>query len=69
MKRIKILKILNPIIAILILNQAITGIFHKSIFYKTYEWLHGGGGIITLLAIILHVILNWNWVRANFLKK
>ena len=69
MKKIKILKILNPIIAILVLNQAITGIFHKAIYYETYEWLHGGGGIVTLLAIILHVILNWNWVRTTLLRK
>ena len=69
MKRMKVLKVLNPVIAILILNQAITGIFHKAIHYETYEWLHGGGGIVTLIAIILHVILNWNWVRSSFLKK
>ena len=69
MNKNRILKVLNPIIAILILNQAVTGLFQKSISYKTYEVLHGGGGIITVIAIIIHVILNWKWVHASYLKR
>ena len=69
MIKTRILLILNPIIAILILNQAVTGILKKSISYGTYEVLHGVGGIITVIAVIIHVILNWKWVSSNYFKR
>ena len=69
MKRNSILKILNPILAILLLNQILTGILHDAIPKEVYEFFHEGGGISLTLAAVLHVILNWNWVKANFYKK
>ena len=69
MKRNLILKILNPILAILFLNQILTGIFHDAIPKEAYEFLHEGGGISFAVAAVLHVILNWNWVKANFLRR
>lgn len=69
MLRSSALKVLNPILAVFFLNQVITGVFHKAIPYKTYEIFHQGGGILFALAALLHVILNWNWVKANFFKK
>lgn len=64
-----ILKILNPVLAVLFLNQILTGIFHDAISKETYELLHGFGGMLITIAIVLHVILNWNWVKLNFYKK
>ena len=69
MKRISILRILNPILAVLFLNQILTGILHDAISDKTYEFFHGGGGILITITVVLHVILNWNWVKANFYRK
>ena len=69
MKRNTVLKILNPILALLLLNQLLTGLFHKALSHETFEILHGGNGILVALAALLHVILNWNWVRANFFKR
>ena len=68
MKRNSILKILNPILAILFANQVLTGIFHDIIQKDAYEILHGGGGISFAVAALLHLILNWNWVKSNFLR-
>jgi hypothetical protein len=69
MKRHSALKILNPILALLFLNQIIVGLFHITFPYNAFKILHQGGGIILATAVLLHVILNWNWVKVNFIKK
>lgn len=69
MMRNSILKTLNPILAILFLNQILTGVLHDAIPKEAYEVLHEGGGILFALAAVLHLIFNWNWVKANFFKK
>lgn len=68
MKRNSLLKILNPILAILFFNQILTGILNDAISKEVYELLHGGGGILFAIVAVLHVILNWNWIKANFCK-
>ena len=69
MKRNTALNILNPILGLLFLNQVITGLLADSIPPDTFEVLHVGGGIAFAVAAVLHVVLNWSWVKANFLKK
>ena len=68
MKRNTMLKILNPILGVLLVNQILTGIFHDTIPHEAFEFLHEGGGIALAVVAVLHVILNWNWVKANFFK-
>jgi hypothetical protein len=68
MKRTSLLKILNPILAVLLVNQVITGLLHGYLSGEAYEILHGGGGLVFAVTALLHVIMNWNWVKANFLK-
>ncbi len=68
MKRKTMLKILNPILGVLLLNQVLTGIFHGVLPHLAFEIMHKGGGSFFGIAAILHVILNWSWVKANFLK-
>ncbi len=69
MKRNTLLKMLNPILAILIINQIASGMFHDYLDHETFEILHEGGGILFSLGILLHVILNWGWIKVNFFKK
>ncbi len=69
MKRHSTLKVLNPILALLFLNQIIAGLLHAALPHDTFKILHQGGGIILGAAALLHVILNWNWVKLNFIKK
>ena len=68
MKRNTMLKIVNPILGVLLVNQIVTGIFHGGLSHETFEIMHEGGGILLALAAGLHVVLNWNWIRTNFLK-
>ena len=69
MKRNSALKMVNPILGILFVNQIVTGLIHGRLSYETYEVLHGGGGILLALVAVLHVILNWNWIRASYCRK
>ena len=69
MKRNSALKVLNLILAALLVNQVIAGSLHDSLPHEAFEILHQGGGIVFAIAAVLHLILNWNWVRANFFKR
>ncbi len=63
------LKILNLIIGLLFLNQFLTGVFHDSISDEIYELLHEGGGLTLTALIVLHLILNWGWIKASYFRK
>lgn len=69
MKRNDALKIVNPILALLVANQILTGLFKHSLPHEGFEILHEGGGICLAIIAALHLILNWNWVKANFFKR
>ena len=65
MNKAQALKILNPILAILILFQALSGLLPYLVPYSA----HRAGGIALVVGVGLHLFLNWGWVRANFLKR
>ena len=69
MNKAKSLKYINAVIAVLILNQALTGIFHKSLSHGAFEFVHQGAGILLFICVLIHVALNWGWVKTNFFKK
>ncbi len=68
---LKLLKILNPLLfiafltalsAVIIYKYALIPILHES--YTVYL-IHETAGIIFFLLAILHLILNWNWVKSQ----
>jgi len=65
---LKLLKIVNPILAILFIGQAISGIFHEVIPYEIFVKVHGSAGYLLAAAATVHIILNWSWIKVNFLK-
>lgn len=69
MKRNSVLKIVNPILGLLLLNQVAVGLLHDILSHKTFEVLHQGGGIVLTVVAAVHVVLNWNWIKVNFLLK
>jgi len=69
MKRNSILKIVNPVLGILVANQILTGLFSGALPYEAFEILHQGGGYLLAVTAVLHLILNWNWVKANYFKR
>ncbi len=66
MNRAAALKVLNPVIAALALSQVLTGIFRDFIPKDAFGTVHKAGGISFAVAAVLHVILNWSWVRASY---
>ena len=68
MTRNSALKILNPVIGLLFLSQFLTAVFHGSIPPETYELLHEGGGLALTALIVLHLILNWGWIKASYFR-
>ena len=69
MKRNSVLKVVNPILAVLLLNQVLTGLLRGMLPKELFEVMHEGGGALVALGALVHVVLNWNWVRANYLKR
>ena len=68
MTRNTALKILNPVLGILVLNQVLTGFFSDALPPKAFEIFHEGGAFVFAAAALLHVTLNWNWVKLNFMR-
>lgn len=69
MQKNTMFKILNPILAVLILSQGLSGLLRDQLSQEAFKWVHKGGGMLLLAGVGLHVILNWNWVRANLLPR
>ena len=69
MKRNTALKVINLILVVLFVSQAVTALFHARISHDAFEFFHEGGGTILIGLIIVHFILNFNWVKANYFPK
>ena len=66
MKKITLLKISTPILALLFVIQIVSGfLINSETFFSIHKW----GGRIFVLFVILHVVLNWNWIKANYFRK
>jgi membrane-bound ClpP family serine protease len=62
------LKIVNPVLAVLILNQPFSGLLYSLTDWDAFETMHIGGGILLLLVAGIHLMLNWKWVQMNFFE-
>lgn len=69
MKKNTALKIVNPILGILLLCQVLTGLLHSLLPRDVFEILHQANGIALALVASIHLILNWNWVKASFFQR
>ena len=63
------LKILNPILGVLLVSQVLTGALREAMSHEVFEILHQAAGFVFAGTVLLHVGLNWNWVKANFFKR
>lgn len=60
------LKIVNPLLGLLIINQTFTGMFHLYLSNLAYTILHEWGGFVLSAMVIVHVVLNWSWIKTQF---
>lgn len=68
MSKQKLLKIINPLLALFLLNQAATGLLHNVLPHGVFEFMHKGGWVLVILSIA-HIYLNWWWVKTNLVPK
>ena len=66
MGRNRALKILNPIIALLLACQIGTALLLITLGDELFETIHKTGGILLAAGALLHLSLNWNWVKASY---
>lgn len=69
MSKNKTLRVLNIVLAVLLINQWVGGTVYPKISESMFEWGHERAGILLGVAAIIHLALNWNWVKANYFKK
>jgi len=62
-----LLKIVNPLLGIAFLVQIVSGylIGQGGIFYE----IHENCAMALIVLVLAHIVLNWNWIRANFLSR
>lgn len=69
MNKNQLLKIVNPLLGVLLLNQALSGVFGDTLGPELFEVLHVTGAVLLVVGVIVHVFLNWTWVAHNLLRK
>jgi len=68
MKRNTALKILNPVLAVLLINQVLTGLFGRELSHEAFEIFHRKAALVLAAFVVLHLILNFNWIKASYFK-
>lgn len=73
MTRLKLLKIVNIILALSFFMVSIPGIIQflsqGAIPYSTFRAIHPIAGTIFTLAGFSHIALNFKWIKVNYFKK
>ena len=69
MSRNKALKVVNLILLVLLINQAATGMLGMDLPNWAFEWGHKRAAYVLITLAIIHLVLNWNWMKANYFKK
>ncbi|MFA5424676.1 MAG: hypothetical protein WC374_12550 [Phycisphaerae bacterium] len=68
MKKNTALKILNLILAVMLINQVVTGLMADELSAGTFEILHEGAGLVLAGLIVLHLVLNFGWIKTSYFK-
>lgn len=69
MSKTKWLLFINPLLLLLLILQGVTGFIRDEIPETVFKIVHIGGGCVLIALALLHLILNWHWVRTNFFKR
>jgi hypothetical protein len=69
MKKVQLLWWVNLGLLVSFLIQASTGLFREVIAWRIFEPLHGYNGWLFIVLAVSHLILNWNWIKTNFIAR
>jgi len=64
-----LLKIVNPLLFLALLLQAITGLGMMLFEWEAVHELHEVGGIVFVLLAATHLLLNRRWFRAAYRRR
>ncbi len=68
MKKQKLLFATNILLFLLILNQLTTVLIKDFVDPEFFE-IHEIGGFLLIALVLVHLVLNWGWVRSNVFAK
>jgi hypothetical protein len=69
MSKNQLLKIVNPIFFILVFLQFLGIVVSKFIDFDWQYKAHVYGGYAIGIVIVIHLYLNWTWIRNTYFKK
>ena len=73
MNKMKLLRIVNLLMALQFVIQVFSVIalnFLSAVIpAEKADKMHAAGGFVLIGLIIIHIFLNWNWIRTNYFKK
>lgn len=69
MKKAAALKAVNALLGLAFLVQVVTALLHDQLPYEVFRGIHVVGGYLMAACVVVHVALNWGWIRANYLKR
>ncbi|MGD8956379.1 MAG: hypothetical protein PVJ03_03535 [Chromatiaceae bacterium] len=65
----KLLKIVNPILLLLVMNQLATGFRPRLYGPGSFRLMHKQMALLLSLALMVHLVLNFSWVRNTYWKR
>lgn len=69
MNRLSALKLTNAMLFFTFLGQVGTGAGHELMGYKAFAIVHPGLGVVLCVLALIHLSLNWGWVKNSFFKR
>ncbi|NTV28740.1 MAG: DUF4405 domain-containing protein [Candidatus Omnitrophica bacterium] len=71
--KVRLLKVVNAVLAIVFITQAVTGLvmfFDINIVNLRYVFsTHKYSGLALIVLLMIHLSLNWSWVRSTYFSK
>lgn len=69
MNRLSALKLTNVLLLVALIGQVGTGAGHELMGHKAFEIVHPGLGVVLTVLALIHLSLNWGWVKNTFFKR
>lgn len=69
MQKMKLLKLINPVLLLLALGQILSGFLLRFAPTSGLYIYHAGNGFALGLVLLGHLILNWAWVKSTYLPR
>jgi len=66
MNKKKALSIVNLLLLVFFLWTMITAFLHDLMSPELYQNVHPIGGFLFSVTSVIHIFLNWSWIKSNF---